>query len=111
MPVFWAFYQNDIMLEKIKLLAQQYPGKDVDLTQYLTAEEKNNYIKANIIFGFYFFMYAFYLPFVAYYETLRYRASRMQWRGIRGGLRGSSLIYGLIGRVNYYFSSATCPSF
>lgn len=52
---------------------------------------------ALLLTPFYFILYIFYLPFLIVYGALRYRASRLRWRGVRWHLEGSSLLYGLIG--------------
>ena len=104
-PLFFAVYQVDLVNEKIKLLTSQYPGKDV--TQYLSREETLNYLYANIVIVAYLFIYVFWLPFLAFFETLRYRASRLQWRGIRGALVGSSFVYGLLGILHTFLNIVT----
>jgi uncharacterized membrane protein YjgN (DUF898 family) len=41
------------------------------------------------------FIIIFYLAFVAQFSAQRYRLTRTRWRGIGGGMRGSSLVYAL----------------
>ncbi|MBS0287069.1 MAG: DUF898 family protein [Proteobacteria bacterium] len=45
------------------------------------------------------FFFAF-LPFIIVFGSLRYRISRLRWRGIRGHLGGSALVYGSLGLIN-----------
>jgi len=52
---------------------------------------------ANLLIILYLVFFFFFLPFVIVYASLRYRLSRLRWRGIRGHLEGSSLYYGLLG--------------
>lgn len=40
------------------------------------------------------------LPFVIVFGSLRYRVSRLRWRGIRGHLEGSAVLYSLLGVVH-----------
>lgn len=56
--------------------------------------------------GFLIF-YFLYLPFIAVYGSLRYHASRIRWRGIRGHVTGSSLVYGLIGPLHLFLKIIT----
>lgn len=49
-----------------------------------------------VYFGYIIF-YVMFLPFIAIFQAVKYRASRLRYRGIRGHLIGSSLKYGLMG--------------
>jgi uncharacterized membrane protein YjgN (DUF898 family) len=55
---------------------------------------------AVLLIPLYMIFYFAYLPFVIVYGSLRYRVSRLRWRGIRGHVDGSSLMYGLLGLGN-----------
>jgi uncharacterized membrane protein YjgN (DUF898 family) len=54
----------------------------------------------SIYFAYLFFFFGF-LPFVAKFQALRYRAARLQWRGIRAHLNGSALLYGFMGMIHF----------
>ncbi len=60
-------------------------------------EQNYKLLFAILLTPIYMIFYFIYLPFVIVYGSLRYRLSRLRWRGIRGHLDGSSLLYGLIG--------------
>lgn len=63
-----------------------------------TQEEMNALqITAILIYILYIFFFITFLPFVAVFQAIKYRASRLRYRGIRGHLSGSSLQYGIIG--------------
>ncbi|MBS0289221.1 MAG: DUF898 family protein [Proteobacteria bacterium] len=64
-------------------------------------------LTAIILTPLYLIFYFIYLPFVIVYGSLRYRATRLRWRGIRGDLAGSSLLYGLIGLVYFFLKIVT----
>ncbi|MBI2791629.1 MAG: DUF898 family protein [Gammaproteobacteria bacterium] len=63
----------------------------------LTENEKTTLIGAVGIIGFYIIFYYAYLPFVAVFGSLRYRITHSRWRGIRGHMKGSSILYGFVG--------------
>lgn len=52
-------------------------------------------------------MVLLYLAFVGQYAALRYRLSRMVWRGIRGRLRGSAFTYGGLVVIRYIGTAAS----
>ncbi|MCS5709031.1 DUF898 domain-containing protein [Candidatus Berkiella cookevillensis] len=63
------------------------------------AQEEMNVLQitAILIYIIYIFFFITFLPFVAVFQAIKYRASRLRYRGIRGHLIGSSLKYGIIG--------------
>lgn len=50
-----------------------------------------------IVYITYLIFFIGFIPFVAKYQALRYRAARLQWRGVRAHLRGSAIWYGILG--------------
>tara|TARA_R110002110_G_scaffold121431_1_gene297155 strand:- start:13367 stop:14629 length:1263 start_codon:yes stop_codon:yes gene_type:complete len=91
-----------------KPLAEQVPSVDnatslTDIANQVSGEmnesaEMPDDVKVffSVYFIYLFFFFAF-LPFVAKFQALRYRAARLQWRGIRAHLNGSALWYGFMG--------------
>lgn len=62
-----------------------------------TKEISTSQIIAISIYCVYIFFFIGFLPFVAVFQAIKYRASRLRYRGIRGHLIGSSLKYGFMG--------------
>lgn len=62
---------------------------------------------AVILIPLYLLFYFVYLPYVIVYGSLRYRVSRLRFRGIRGHLEGSALVYGLIGLIHTLLKCVT----
>jgi len=69
--------------------------------------ENTRLLLAIILFPIYLLFYFIYLPFVIVYGSLRYRMSRLRFRGIRGHLEGSSLLYGLLGLIQTFLKCVT----
>lgn len=125
-PLYWASYQLDKISHKFEESSKGIVDKSgisqiisfASTSQTATAKEsikKSDFddlqsvfnkltptdqkmfiITLSIVFGYLVFYYI-YLPFVAVYTTLRYRASRTRWRGVRGKMRGLGLFYGFVG--------------
>ncbi len=47
------------------------------------------------------------LPFILVFGSLRYRVSRLRWRGIRGHLEGSAILYSLLGLMHTFLKVIT----
>ncbi len=62
---------------------------------------------AIMIMPLYLVFFFIYLPFLVVYGSLRYRVSRLRWRGIRGHLDGSALVYGLLGLMHTFLKVIT----
>jgi len=73
----------------------------------LSPEDQDTFYTALWIIIGYWLFYAIYIPFVAVYGSLRYRASRTRWRGIRGHMTGSSIIYGFVGLWHLFWKVVT----
>lgn len=125
-PLFWAFYQVDLSIKKIEEIANSLPiakeitpnsseeqkkvieSKAAEMAfEKLTPDEQGRFYGALTIFAVYFIFYYGYIPFVAVYGSLRYRASRTRWRGISAHMKGSSLAYGLIGLMHFVLKVLT----
>jgi uncharacterized membrane protein YjgN (DUF898 family) len=63
----------------------------------LTTHEQQQLINTGLIIFAYIIFYYVYLPFVAIFGSLRYRVTHTRWRGIRGHVKGSSIVYGFVG--------------
>lgn len=109
-PFFWSAYQlenysNDILLEQqteqssVAPVLPDTPPNIETINQDLNPiSDMPSEIKTFIIIYFaYLLFFLGYLPFVAKFQALRYRAARLQWSGIRAHLNGSAFIYGLLG--------------
>ncbi len=55
---------------------------------------------ALILIPLYLTLFFIWLPFVIVFGSLRYRVSRLRWRGIRGHLEGSAFIYASLGLIH-----------
>jgi len=109
-PFFWSAYQlenygNDVLVEQQAeqaLTAPTIPDNPNDTgdTKQATnpiSEIPPEMVTVMIVYFAYLAFFIGYLPFVAKFQALRYRAARLQWRGIRAHLNGSAFIYGLLG--------------
>ncbi|MBN9288397.1 MAG: hypothetical protein BGO43_14125 [Gammaproteobacteria bacterium 39-13] len=82
---------------KKKTKSKKHSSSDDDVWDKLSSQEQKTFVSASIIvFGYLVFYYA-YLPFAAIFGSLRYRVTRTRWRGIRGHMTGSAILYGFIG--------------
>ncbi|MBS0286238.1 MAG: DUF898 family protein [Proteobacteria bacterium] len=79
---------------------------EIDIDK-LSPKEKQTYIFANVAMVFYFLFYYAFLPFVAIYGSLRYRITHSRWRGIRGHMNGSSVLYGFVGLFHLFLKIIT----
>lgn len=118
LPFFWAVYKLDTLdktapetsqvhfIQKVSFTKVSSPlppsekAKDMSQEKPLTDEEILAYIKENQTFFYaifiiliYLVFYNLFLPFIAVFTSLKYRSSRIQWRGINGFLTGSTLRY------------------
>jgi uncharacterized membrane protein YjgN (DUF898 family) len=93
---------------KDKFVDIRWKAMDVQLQTIASAVNSQGQLQFNpqksytllfavILIPLYIIFYFAYLPFVIVYGSLRYRVSRLRWRGIRGHVDGSSLLYGCIG--------------
>lgn len=78
-----------------------------DAEVQMSEADAKTYLQNSIIILVYFLFFYLYLPFVAVYGSLRYRTCNTSWRGIRGYMRGSSLIYGLVGYFHLMLNVVT----
>lgn len=92
-------YQEEIARQR----GETIEDKQAETQQPTTAkieisdEDLRSLLIYNSIILFYFLFFYLYLPFVAVYGSLRYRTCNTTWRGIRGYMGGSSIIYGFVG--------------
>lgn len=63
----------------------------------LTPEEKRIFYTFITLSVVYWLFFVVYLRFVAIFSSVKYRVTRTHWRGIRGHMEGSSILYGLVG--------------
>lgn len=59
------------------------------------------------VFLFYLILYIAFFPFVAIFQSLKYRTSRLRFRSIRAHLDGSSIKYGLFGLLHTFLTIVT----
>lgn len=67
------------------------------LTTWLELSMEGNALLLTGVITLVTWLLILYLAFVAQFSAQRYRLTRTFWRGIGGGMRGSSLVYGLKG--------------
>ncbi len=121
-PFFWAVYKLDTFDKNVPSeqatqvqQAQAAPNKipstakteekmvkleDINLSSESLlnmVEENQTFFFAVFIVIIYIIFYNLFLPFLAIFSSLKYRASRIQWRGINGYLAGSSIPYSFYG--------------
>ena len=116
-PAFWAFHNIDVITTEYKnthkeettestkakesTIKKDFKEDEIDIDK-LPAQQKSKYLISLSIASFYvIFFYAF-LPFVAVYGSLRYRVTHSRWRGIRGHMGGSTILYGLYGLFHLF---------
>lgn len=116
-PAFWAFHNIDVITKEYKnthkeettestkakesTIKKDFKEDEIDIDK-LPAQQKSKYLISLSLASFYaIFFYAF-LPFVAVYGSLRYRVTHSRWRGIRGHMGGSAILYGLYGLFHLF---------
>lgn len=72
---------------------------EIDLDKLSPQELASYFVSLFITVAYLIFYYAF-LPFLAVYGSLRFRVTHTRWRGIRGHMNGSSILYGLVGLLH-----------
>lgn len=100
---FWIVYKTngflldykDNRLEIRTFFQNEYGGYELPLI--FNPKENTTLLLAIALIPVYLVFYFIFLPFLIVYGSLRYRVSRLRWRGIRGHLEGSAVLYGLIG--------------
>lgn len=102
---FWLVFKNNGLLFNYKNsrldlwvhLQGKYAWYELPLTFY--PKKDPILLTAVLLIPLYLILYIFFFPFIIVYGSLRYRVSRLRWRGIRGHLNGSALVYGIMGFI------------
>ncbi|MGD9592709.1 MAG: DUF898 family protein, partial [Candidatus Berkiella sp.] len=122
-PAFWAFHnvekitaeykstqpekttnsKTDLMdlIGDLKKTEKDVDEDEVDIDT-LPPELKKTYLISISLVAFYMLFFYAYLPFVAVFGSLRYRVTHSRWRGIRGHMEGSTILYGLYGLFHLF---------
>lgn len=87
-------FKNDIL--DIEYLSNKSYGL-IDVPVTFKPKEHPDFLIAILLLPLYLSFYIIFLPFVIVFGSLKYRASRLRWRGIRGDLSGSPLVYACLG--------------
>ncbi len=125
-PFFWALSNLDTLENLAKQLPRAEHTTSVETHQKssdeqdkedfdnlkkaydkLTPKEQNEMMVSLSLIGVYIVFYYVYIPFVAVYGSLRYRVTHSRWRGIRGHMVGSMIVYGFVGLVHTFLKIIT----
>lgn len=110
---FWVVYRTNGFLfnyENDRMEIQFYTKNNFTFLDYpiiFNPKENPLLLFALLLVPFYLIFYFVFLPFVIVYGSLRYRVSRLRWRGIRSHLNGSAILYGLMGLFNTFMKVIT----
>lgn len=100
---FWIVINNNALYFQFKndTLNIEYISKKriglIDVPIIFKPKEHLDFLLAVLLIPLYLAFYIIYLPFTIAFGSLKYRASRLRWRGIRGDLSGSPLLYACLG--------------
>ncbi len=122
LPLFYAVHTLDIINQEYaekekKEQSAEKPAKQQELKDKTSTKEIDpdklseadlkEYLESSGLVGFYAVFFYGFLPFVAVFGSLRYRVTHTRWRGIRGHMHGSTIIYGLVGLFHLFLSIIT----
>lgn len=110
---FWIVINNHALYFKFEknVLDLEYFSKNryglIDVPISFTPKEHPHFLLAVLLVPLYLAFYIIYLPFVIVFGSLKYRASRLRWRGIRSDLSGSPLTYAALGFFHTFMKFIT----
>lgn len=110
---FWIVVNNNALYFKLEnnILEVEYFSKNryglIDIPITFKPKEHPIFLIAILLIPLYLAFYTIYLPFVIVFGSLKYRASRLRWRGIRSDLSGSPLVYATLGLFHTFMKVIT----
>ncbi|MGD9591920.1 MAG: DUF898 family protein, partial [Candidatus Berkiella sp.] len=94
---FYINYQKGLLDVKWRISIAFF---DSSLDAKFKPKNNKSLLTAIIIIPLYLVFIFACLPFIIVFGSLRYRVSRLRWRGIRAHLEGSAIIYSLLGLLH-----------